>query len=107
MNVDTFIDEWIADSDVCLEGMSEAEKASMRPVLMCLCDDLLYYKDLRADIRENGLIEETPKGRRPNPAENMRHKCVARILNECTKLRQAASKAGIAHIDKLAAYVAR
>lgn len=93
--------------DGCLDGMSETEKIAMSPVLACLCDDLVIYDELTSRVVDEGAVVETPKGPRANPALLERHKCVNRIIGECSKIRQAASKAGVAKIDRLAAYVAR
>lgn len=91
----------------CLDGLDGVERELTDDMLKTFCWYTVKVDELSKRVEAEGVVVETPRGPRPNPANNALHQYTQRKADYYSRILKAVSKAGVASTDRLAAFVGR
>lgn len=89
----------------CLDGLDGAERELTDDMLKTFCWYSVNVDELTASIDSEGPVIDTPRGLKTNPLNTVLHQYTQRKADFYQRILRAVSKAGVASVDRLAAYV--
>lgn len=87
-----------------LDDLDEFKRELVSDMLRTWCWYAIKVNDLLAQIDEEGAIIDTPKGQKPNPANNVLHQFTQRKSDYYSKIIKMLPPSGKEALDALAAF---
>ena len=103
--MDERVDEMMAELSCCLDGLAGAERSMTEEMLRTFCWYSVKTDDLMAAIEHEGILIETARGPKPNPANQVLHQYTQRKGDCYQKVLKSVAKSGSAAVDKIAQFV--
>ncbi len=103
--MDERVEEMMAELSPCLDALSGAERSMTEEMLRTFCWYTVKADDLMAEIEADGILIETPRGPKANPANAVLHQFTQRKGDCYQKVLKSVSKSGQAAVDKITQFV--
>lgn len=102
---DEQVTAYLAEMEPFLEKLDGIEAIMTRDMLRTFCWYSIKVDELAECLESEGIMLDTPKGSKPNPANAVLHQYAQRKSDYYQKCLKSLSKAGAEAVDKLAEFM--
>lgn len=102
---DERVAEYMAEMEPFLAKLDGVKAIMTRDMLRTFCWYSIMVDELTECIEQEGIMIDTPKGSRPNPANAVLHQYAQRKADYYQKCLKSLAEAGAEAVDKLAEFM--